>query len=472
MQSRALKRKREMRSGVVRSVFMRLDPILISKDLQNLRQYLQNFNLACTFFEIPDELENCVAYNLPQELKVANLKFSFPCIFDELAPKNYVTRMETLVFLEEISQRDQNHYEAEESYAFVYYDEWDDLYHVTDYPVLEQRHPKIIIGGKILLSDCRQGYSNWSSYDVEGTIVEVFNDGFAFDSAYDIDDGVFGIEFLHSRTNIRKQLFSIGKVIQNLGFSFLFPVTKQLKMSQIRDNAEIRWFYNNLNGSQKDGVRRILNGNCRPMPYIIFGPPGTGKTITLVESVCQIITIVNKSVVLVATPSNSGADKITRMLSEFLSIRQFCRIVSVNYFERDLLPEDIIPFSMSIKDVSEETIRGYKVIIGTCSTIASLHFHDLASNHFTHVLIDEAGRCTEPEIMCPISLMHENGQVVLFGDPMQLGPTVLSPLCKSSRWNDRLERSFLERLMELPVYLENGNTFDPFVVTRLIVNYR
>lgn len=50
-----------------------------------------------------------------------------------------------------------------------------------------------------------------------------------------------------------------------------------------------------LNENQKLAVRRILSGDCRPLPYILFGPPGTGKTVTIIEAVLQV-----RMVVLVA----------------------------------------------------------------------------------------------------------------------------------------------------------------------------
>lgn len=50
-----------------------------------------------------------------------------------------------------------------------------------------------------------------------------------------------------------------------------------------------RYFYDrNLNDEQEQAVQKIVSGSSRPAPYLVFGPPGTGKTVTLVESIKQV----------------------------------------------------------------------------------------------------------------------------------------------------------------------------------------
>lgn len=69
---------------------------------------------------------------------------------------------------------------------------------------------------------------------------------------------------------------------------------------------------------------------------------------------------------------------------------------------------------------------------------------------------------------------NQNGQVVLAGDPKQLGPVIMSQLAKMFG----LGQSMLSRFINYPSYCKDPNMFpeysgyNPKVITHLIRNYR
>ena len=128
-------------------------------------------------------------------------------------------------------------------------------------------------------------------------------------------------------------------------------------------------------------------------------------------------------------------------------------------------------------------IRRDSVHLVACTLLmsAKLYSGGLDRGWFTHVFIDEAGHAEEPLCLAPLSLLclPKQTQVVLAGDPQQLGPTILSPHAKQHG----LQVSLLERLMRAPPYKrldELHEHFSPFAeqhynpcfITKLVRNYR
>ena len=63
---------------------------------------------------------------------------------------------------------------------------------------------------------------------------------------------------------------------------------------------------NNL--EQSRAVSSIVQGGISGIPYIIFGPPGTGKTVTITEAIKQVWKTKPESRIIASAPSNSAAD--------------------------------------------------------------------------------------------------------------------------------------------------------------------
>ncbi|KAF7712969.1 DNA helicase [Penicillium ucsense] len=215
-----------------------------------------------------------------------------------------------------------------------------------------------------------------------------------------------------------------------------------------------------LNDSQKDAIRFALAARDIAL---IHGPPGTGKTHTLIELITQLIQK-NKRI-LVCGPSNISVDNIVERLAlkkvPVIRIGHPARLLpSVMEHSLEVLTQTSEAAGI-VKDVRKEmdekqaSIRKTRtgrerraiyddlkllrkeyrereskcvdnLVRESSVVLATLHGaggHQLKNQRFDVVIIDEASQALEAQ--CWISLLSAE-KVVLAGDHLQLPPTVKS----------------------------------------------
>ncbi|KAK4426726.1 putative RNA helicase SDE3 [Sesamum alatum] len=173
-------------------------------------------------------------------------------------------------------------------------------------------------------------------------------------------------------------------------------------------------------------VEKILACN-RGFPYMIYGPLGTGNTMTLIEAILQIYNNKRNVRILVCAPSNSALDHILEILSEKSTNIQKNEIFRLNAYTHPF--EDVNPSYIEFCCVedsifqcpSDSDLMQYRIIISTYTSASLLYAKGIRRGYFSYLFLDEVGQASEPETMVPLShLYSKDTLVVLVGDPMQL----------------------------------------------------
>lgn len=180
--------------------------------------------------------------------------------------------------------------------------------------------------------------------------------------------------------------------------------------------------------------------------------PGTGKTITIIEAIQQVLKSNPYSKILACAPSNSAADLIASRLG-VLSTDELFRFYAPSRFKSQV-PDKLLAYTyirneghFSVPPLA--TMKRFRVVVTTCISASMLSGIGIPRGHYSHVFIDEAGQATEPEAFVSIKTMADNStNIVLTGDPKQLGPIIRSGIARELG----LEKSYIERLMATNVY--------------------
>ncbi|KAF8324034.1 P-loop containing nucleoside triphosphate hydrolase protein [Clavulina sp. PMI_390] len=330
---------------------------------------------------------------------------------------------------------------------------------------LAERRPSVLLGDEVRLHP-----SHGAAEPFIGYVHEVHERHVCLKLHPEFDSSIpYDIDFVMNRVALRRahQALSINHGLDHLlcfsNDTLAYPPSLNSHFIPLDPHIA-----NNI--PQQEAVGSVLAMPPSSPPYIIFGPPGTGKTVVVVEAIRQLL-LDPKSVILACAPSNFAADVIAERLARFNV--QPSEMFRLNALSRPVkqLGESLPPYSLiedrrfdvpPIKDLLK-----YRVIVSTCISASLLYATGAPRGHFTHIFVDEAGTALEPEALVPaLTIASSDTRLILSGDPKQLGPVVRSHAAKSFNFG----RSLLERLMALNIYsLAQGP--NPRIM-KLLQNYR
>lgn len=174
--------------------------------------------------------------------------------------------------------------------------------------------------------------------------------------------------------------------------------------------------------------------------------------------------------VLICSPSNSSADAFINAFAPGLSPELMLRLYAGHRSQQGLTPR-LKAYSAALYDEREqmfvepstEQMLKYRVIVATTRNASALASAGVPRGHFTHIVVDEAAQLMEAEALLPLSLAGPHTQVIMAGDPQQLGPNTFSKVESVHG----LHCSIMERMSALPLYISSK-----FLSSRLTNNYR
>lgn len=324
-------------------------------------------------------------------------------------------------------------------------------HHWLEVPGLAEKRPSVMLGDRILVRKRAGEAGHWYEgrvYDIQQIRIDIRLPKKAKITAADPCD----VRFKLNRVPLQRQHQAL---LMTPPSRILFPKPSDILTPAVP--TTLRTFFNPLvaaNPRQKLAVESILSRPPGSPPFIVFGPPGTGKTVTIVESILQLLSKNPSARILACAPSNAAADIIAERLLE-LDEETLFRMYAPSRHKSDV-PTKLIPYTFTHKDgpfsVPEpENLALFRVIVTTCVSASIPYGVGVSPGHFTHIFVDEAGHATEPEALVSIATMSGNTtNVILSGDPKQLGPVIRSPIALEFG----LGKSLLERLMENPIYDE------------------
>ena len=194
-------------------------------------------------------------------------------------------------------------------------------------PGLAENRPSVLRGDELIVIHEGQRHKGFA-HEIERDRVIMAMDRYKF--SY-IPGQRVSVEFTLKRTALRV-MHDVLRDAHRLGQAVLYPMPNpplQAERAGVPKDDNLKPIREGLNPEQWAAVRHVLEARARPTPYIIFGPPGTGKTRTVVEIIAQAVKLFDRPFrILACAPSNTAADVLCLGLSEHIPPSEMVRIVA------------------------------------------------------------------------------------------------------------------------------------------------